>query len=655
MPDPTQGLTSLAPGSSYRTSQTGESDGTRRISVYPNPFFDLAQAYLPKTVKDLFRWCRYYAITNPLIGTVIHKMSAYPITELVYEGLNPGVQLQWQELFEDRLRIRPFLIEANLDKQCYGNSFVSVGFPFRKYLTCKGCGARKPIERVKKWRLRNYTFHIECECGYNGEATAKDQYTKSLSGIRLIRWNPERISIRYNEATGERTYFYDIPPSVRNDVTNSHAPVVERVPQIFIEAIKHKKSIILKNDHVFHASRPSVSGNSGGWGTPLLFRVLKDVFYLQLLKRAQEAIFLGYTTPMRIFYPAPQSASGDPFQMMNLGNWKDRIGKEIGRHRRDPLYIPVFPIPVGYQNVGGEGKALMLSQEIRVWSEHIISGMGVPPELLFSGVSWSGSNVSLRMLENEFLGDRKDNLALVRFIMRQIAAHLGWLKITLRFKPFKMADDLQRAAFDLQLAQQKKLSFQTLLEGRDYDFNQEQDRVKKELPNELELGRKQQEYQAETAGRSQVTQTQYQVKAQQLLAAAQPQQPEMGQEGGQPAQQGGEQAPQQGGEAPARPSVGGDDAIVRMSSPLNAQSVPLQVSSDGGLHGGNMDMQAVAARIASQISGAPREQQGLMLSSLKVKDPNLYALALQYLNRPQAAKPLPEHLPPRRGPGTAQI
>ena len=31
---------------------------------YPNPFFDLANNYLPKNIKTLFKFCRAYFYTN---------------------------------------------------------------------------------------------------------------------------------------------------------------------------------------------------------------------------------------------------------------------------------------------------------------------------------------------------------------------------------------------------------------------------------------------------------------------------------------------------------------------------------------------------------------------------------------------------------------
>ena len=648
MADSNYGGTPTGPGSSYRFATHRGTASSKRTSYYPNPFFDIAQTYMPSTTKQLFRWCRYYAVTNPLIATVIHKMSAYPITEVIYETDNPGLQTKWRDLFEDQWKIRSFVIESNLDRNTYGNSFISVSFPFIKMLKCRQCSAEWPIHR-HPYKWRDFDFWITCkECNHQGKAKVRDFYTKSPRGIRLVRWNPESIDIRFNEVTGEKSFFYRIPKSLRNDIIIGRAETIEKIPKVFVEALRHQKSVIIRSDHLFHSYRPSVSRSDAGWGTPMLMPVLKDVFYLQVLKKAQEAIFFGYITPMRIIYPAPQSgAGGQPFQSVNLGKWRDRVADEIQEHRRDPNYMPLMPIPIGYQNIGGEGKALMLSNEIRVWSEHIVAGMGVPPELVFSGVSWSGSNVSLRMLENEFIGNREDNLALLRFIQDSVASHLGWPKVGLRFKPFKMADDLQRAAFDFQLAQAKLLSKQTLLESRDYDYQQEIKRVKDELSQEAEITDITNKASAETQGKMSVIQAKYQVEANEILQAAQPQQdpnaqPPTEDPNAQPQQQAPNAQPQ------TQPAMGEGGIVGKVESNLNQRNMANAAAGRG-------DPEASAAQHASQISSMDQFAKGQALSALKVSAPDVYARVLQLLNPVEGGAPMPMQRAPTRNPGTAQI
>jgi hypothetical protein len=58
----------------------------RRGTIYPSPFFDIAQTYMPPTVKELFRWCKYFFYKDPVIGAVVTKIAEYPVTDFVYNA-----------------------------------------------------------------------------------------------------------------------------------------------------------------------------------------------------------------------------------------------------------------------------------------------------------------------------------------------------------------------------------------------------------------------------------------------------------------------------------------------------------------------------------------------------------------------------------------
>jgi hypothetical protein len=48
--------------------------GDKRQGRYPSPFFDIAQQYMPPTMKELFKWCYFYATTNSFVGPALNKI-----------------------------------------------------------------------------------------------------------------------------------------------------------------------------------------------------------------------------------------------------------------------------------------------------------------------------------------------------------------------------------------------------------------------------------------------------------------------------------------------------------------------------------------------------------------------------------------------------
>jgi hypothetical protein len=255
---------------------------------------------------------------------------------------------------------------------------------------------------------------------------------------------------------------------------------------------------------------------------------------------------------------------------------------------------------------------------MRQVADTIIAGMGCPPELVFGGLSWSGSNVSLRMLENTFLRYMSGLRRLIRyFIVRRTAAHLDWPEIDVRFKPFKMADDLQRKAFLFQLNQAKLISDTTLLQDSDFNPEEEDELLRKEVKRRLEGVEEQQLAEAAIGGKAQVEQAKWQAKAQMVMAREQ-EQMQSGRHGAAPGEP-GEGVTETGVTPTATPEPTGQFQQmverIRTLSPEAQQQVLQRIAAQN-------------AQLAQQIA------QQLGMAQESGSDP--------------AGAPLPEQKPPRR-------
>lgn len=614
--------------------------GPGTAMAYPNPFFDIAHTYLPTTVRSLFRWCRYYFLTNPLINAAIFKMSEYPVTDYIIEHEDESTRKQWDDFLSQTLHFRSFQIELGLDYNTYGNGFVSISYPFQKHLTCVQCKQTDPAQKIRQyWQMVNYRFRLTCpKCGHTGEAAAKDQYLRNASAIKLLRWNPEDIETTYNDVTGEQTYYYTVPAHVRSDIIIGKKEVVEKMPQLFLQAVAESKALILAANNVFHLKRPSVAGQDRGWGTPAILPVLKDLFYLQILKKAQETIALEHILPLRVLFPQASSGTSDPFVTISLVDWKNQVATEIQRWKQDRNYIPILPLPIGNQTIGGDGRALLLTGEITQWSDQILAGLGVPREFVFGGLSYSGSNVSMRMLENSFLRFLERQKDLFHWLIQNVSAFLKWPEVEGRFKPFKMADDLQRRALDLQLNAAGKLSDTTLLANGDYDNKDEEKLMVEEAKTSLPAQKAKQLAQADIAGEVMIVQTKYQVRANQAMTAGQTASP------------------------PPPGAPGGQDSTAQGTP--GGQSDPMQsMGSQLGNQQQGVDLMQVAKMYATNISHMPPDQKAVYLQNLQTQSPELAELVNQFLSQmdgeaeqtqapagaPQVdARPNPEVLPSRR-------
>jgi hypothetical protein len=492
---------------------------------YPNQFFDLSQQYMPPTIKELFRWCTFYYYNSPLVGATMKKVSRYPITDLIFEDAQDSTRDLWKAVLVDDLKIKERLIEINLDYHVYGNAFVSIHLPFTRFLICQNCKESQPLKQWN-WSFNGSDYHFTgvcSKCGSNGRLDVKDVPYKDRKGIRIIRWNPENIHIKYNEYTGRYIYMYTVPPKLRNLILRGDKDILEDTPLIVLEAMSKRRMIRLHPDSIFHLKCPTLAEQDQGWGKPSIIHVLKDLFYFYTLRRAQEAIAMEHILPLDVLFPLP-NAQQDPYLHTDLASWRIQVEQIVRKHRRDPNFKAVMPVPLGNMRVGGDGKMLLLSPELNYLNQTVVGGLGMSAEMLFGqGTTYTGSSIQLRMMENDFIQNRSQLIDFVRWTKNKVRIWLSYPNCKdIRFSDFRMADDVQRNQQLIGLNAQGKVSDQTLLSELGYDWDQEMQKIIAETEVKNYLVGLQTKGSARSQGEAQIIQANYQKKMQEVMGAGDP-------------------------------------------------------------------------------------------------------------------------------------
>jgi hypothetical protein len=206
----------------------------------------------------------------------------------------------------------------------------------------------------------------------------------------------------------------------------------------------------------------------------------------------------------------------------DLSNWKREMESQLAKRRRDPNYKAIIPFPVGFERIGGDGKALMLAPELDFLSKTIVGSMGIPQEFIYGGpMTWSGGSVNLRAVENEFLHQRSQLLHLVIWISERIKLYTGMqTPKSMRFSDFKMADDVQKQQLLFQAASLDKVSWHDFLVEMGKDPKLEEEKIRQEKEFQLKLQERTLIANTEAAGKAQLIQTRYNRMVQEELAAA---------------------------------------------------------------------------------------------------------------------------------------
>lgn len=489
----------------------------RRAFPYPSPFFDIANTRNPPSYKALFDYCQTYATSHPLVSTVIQRLAHYPITKILIEHETSDVQDQWERILRDHLKLRSKLQEFNLDYFAIGNAFVTVMFPFMRYLRCsnESCKAEFEMRAVKEYKLHQRSLLGKCEtCDQSVTWEVFDKDIKDPKQIRLVALPAKQIDIDYNEITGHKKYTYMISAKMKKQIQSGDREILQTVPWIFIEAALTNKGVTLDPTRVYHYCRPSISSLNTPWGMPLVMPVLKNLYLMQVFLKAREQIAHEHVVPLRVIFPMPNQAS-DPVADLNLSTWVGKLENELKKWRQDPNYIPIMPIGIGTAFLGGDANALSVAREVSEMNRDIIAGMMVPMEFVYGGLTFSGSSVSLRMLENDFLNLRESTLELVNgFIVPLIAKYLDYPLPKVKFSDLRTADDVQKQAQTLSLVQAGYASVRRLLEDSGFDPEEEFEEMKKEAETMGEILAEKGKGQAKAQGEMMLMGQEYQLKAQ---------------------------------------------------------------------------------------------------------------------------------------------
>lgn len=347
---------------------------------------------------------------------------------------------------------------------------------------------------------------------------------------------------------------------------------------------------------------------------------IKDGYlYMRIrsIKEVEEPEVIGFQMEGKTFCVAGVATHNS---LVDLQSWRDHIRRELARQRTDPAYYGILPFPLGHQVINENGRALLLMPEIQQLTELIVTGMGFPIDLVFGHGTYAGTSVSMRMLENFFMSNVMAHKRLLAWVMKRIGAFMNWPVPDGKFKPFRMADDLQRQGMMLQLNAAGKVSDATLLSFADLKVEDESELMLGEARIKAEASQQRMLVDAEAQGEAQMVLAKYQARAQ----------------------------------------AAGQTAMARELAPRRSPFDELQNSAASTQPQG-YSLDAVGAALAQKIKTLPPDQQAAYISQLKVQAPEALDLAAQQIQipgvqaqgqpMPQAPvdmRPMPEQLPPRR-------
>lgn len=612
------------------------------LNVYPHPFFDPANWYIPPTVKELYRWCGYLFLTNSVVGPIVRKKASYVVTDLIYETDNLDTKKVYKDLLERVLRIKEFEVMLLMDFEVYGNAYCSLVYPFERYLICPHCKYENLLKNVE-WRYEGGQFIAKCSnCSAYTGMDIKDRPVRNRSMVNLVRWFPQYIDVRYNPFTGASDYIFRVPRWIKTRIDNPkiNRTYVADTPKEILDAIRDNKNIEFDPSNIFHLKHESISLEDSSMGLPPILNVFKDVWLWQTYRRGQEGVALEHIFPMTLLSPSAAPGAAAPHMSIDLNSWQSKMHGIIEKWRRDQNALFTMPYPIQVSQIRGDAQALSLHNDMEQTRQQIAGGMDVPPGFLYGEVMWSGHSVNLRVLENLLISrlSRLDNF-LEEWLVPNLRRFFRLPKCRVHHADFKMADDIQQKQIALNLRATNTVSDETVLDELGFDKAEEDKRKKKELEERLLEMEKNQLAQAEIQAKVQWIQA----KTQQAIQGWMAQQPQP-----LPPEQAQPQVPGQG--------LVSTNEMLQAGPPrlLAEKPGPVQLSTSALVSPETVDLYA-----NHFLKTTPPDQVQRKLYFLRQEEPVLAKAIEERIKTIQEGTkimaPMPEQKPPRRGPDKATI
>jgi len=466
------------------------------LGKFPSPFFDYASEYVPRDLTQVFGWAEYLYMTFGTYRAAARRVVRYFLTELVLEGESETERERFRKLLEDELNIMQVLSEIGDDFMVYGQCFISIYFPFDRLLICPQCATRYHVEAVA-YRLdwHRLVFHAHCvKCGYQGAFGRDDIRSMDVTRVRIIRWNPKRIRIRVHEISGDCEYYYEPDPRFVQKLQEGNRYYLNQTPWPVIEACAKAGSepplFGFDRGAIYHLREATLAGLPiRGWAIPPVMPNFKLAYYIQLLRRYDEAIALDYIIPFRVLYPESGGFDmrNDPLQLGTMETFVSAMHNMVHAKRMNSVDLQVSPIKIGYEMLGGEANALSPKDNTAYALDEFLNAIGFPAELYKGSLSIQAFPVALRLFEKTWGALSDGNNGFLRWAGSRINRYFGWGEVGASLRSVKLADDIELKAMSLQAAAGMDISKTTAFRPLGLEFMDEQRKVLEEQREIMEM------------------------------------------------------------------------------------------------------------------------------------------------------------------------
>lgn len=583
----------------------------------------------PTTIQAVNLWSQYVISRNGTYRAALKRVVSYFVTEVSVGDSETGKDEKDKasKFLNDVLHIRRVLFRVGFNYLTYGNVFLSVVLPFRRYLVCPKCASAHPLSKIYsvdayQFHWQSFEFHAVCQgkkdgkpCQYRGAWDRDDRRSNQDDDVRIKIWPPNEIEIDHEELSDNRKYCWKIPEYYRRKIREGRLHHLERVPWEVVEAIRDNMDLEFAQDSIYHFYEDTLAGHmTGGWGMSPVLANFDQASYVQTLINANRSIARTSVNPLRILSPTPTRGGGgagelDPIFNVSLGGFMAQARSIIRRHQLDPDAWYTLAYPLQAQVIGGDAKNFAPTEMLDQGISQFLNDVGVPAEFYRGTMAAETAKLTLRVFEGIWRPLVDGLNGCIQWVYDRVAADRVWEPLYVRLTAPSVIDDMQDQMAKLQLMTSKVISETDGLKPLGLDRDEQKRKILEEERFDQEMTARLQKEMDQAAGMEQIS-----------TQAQQPQQPDQGGQGG----PGGQASAAASGMQTATPNTPNApktpaemmqqaeikaDEMLQMSDSQRFSALRQLEEADSAMHGLVKEMLAKKRRAAQSQGGQQVLQQ----------------------------------------------
>jgi len=452
----------------YRTSYANGLD--QRSGTYDVPTYFVTMneqnggiLYWPVTLQEKYQWYRYWARTDAYVGRALELLADLPMSKLT---LNMP-EMEDTEKQEEILRFFTYQTEVlGMFELCqsilWEMNMIGNVFIFHEWDSQKKMWSRAVMLPPEEVYIFQYPF----------------------SENKRVEYRPERLM---SLIKGE----VDTAPTLEGsnnyecDRSSIQVGILESVPDEIKEMVRKEGCIVMDTDpasgsFVHHVARRKSPYED--LGASVLERVLIPMLQKEHYRYTQLSLASRNMTPKNLI-----TAPG------LLPQEVDELRTQVDLGFLDPEYSIITNYDVSWELIGAQDRLLDLSREYETIESQVFAGLGVTRELLTGEGAFSGTKITVEILNTMFLLSRE---VLKNYIEKQlfqpIAEAHGWyeednngiksyLYPEISFNRLTIRDNAEVFDSLYQLYQKGSLNVDVILELFNLNANEVNRNIKKDL------------------------------------------------------------------------------------------------------------------------------------------------------------------------------